>query len=876
MAEATVILAETPDNPGLDYAFLKEEGTRIVQELAGKIWTDYNEHDPGVTTLEQLCYALTELSYRAEFPLVDLLTDQAGHIDPNRQALFVGQRIFPCNPLTIDDFRKLLVDRVSQLANIWLQPCSEEVGGQQVNGLYKLLLYIPTPADPCAEETEQTPEGIVSEVAKQYVAHRTLCEDLAEAPIVLKPVPTTIAVDVSIGDRLSPEEIMAGILFNVGNYLAPELRRRPLTQTMVDTLAPSAIFNGPLMLHGLINDDELQDYQQTVYTQDILRAVINTEGVLTAKHLKVCVQGSDAPYGGLEQGENCPIDPNIPIEVPDNSVLQLVTDLSARCNGAGIRLLRQGVVVNPNAARVQRLLQRRWAEYRRSYDLAAQYREYYPFPKGEYRDVKSYYSIQNQYPKVYGIGSYGLPHDVTAMRKAQAKQLKGYLLVFEQMLADYFSQLAHVKDLFSTAQERPQTYYFQYLNQSVPDVEPLLKQGGDGQPGYRKGLPKVVASQDPAMQRRNQFMDFLLALYGESLDSANVSQYSCREHGEPDEQRLLKAKRALLEHLVESSYYRGRGIDYYDLSTGSGFAGMAIKSRIQLGMNVFLHRPLMDVLDECALSLADSDDEAMNASSMSLARHQEHIESQFAPLNSFDNLPKPSVERGRQLLQQLPLMRRNEVSEQLIEAASELQNYRIGSVNDGEEVTIVCYSSRKNEWLLVGRLSCLEDAVHCIHELLALAQLLYRHCQQLYVVEHVLLRYSHAHEADEGSESLADTVKAIESDAGPALQNGHHDHHRHHEFDYNFTITVVVSTCMKLRFDRAYRLFVEEVLRQNAPAHIKVETCFISPARMGRFEHLYWTWRRAMRNGQRHERARTSTRLRHFLQHHHHRHSSSE
>jgi hypothetical protein len=123
VAEAVSITPEAPVNKGADYAWLKEEGTRLVQQLSGAIWTDYNEHDPGVTTLEQICYALTELSYRAEFKLADLLTDpRSGRIDTRRQALFVPRRILPSAPVTLDDYRKLIIDRVPGVANVWLMP----------------------------------------------------------------------------------------------------------------------------------------------------------------------------------------------------------------------------------------------------------------------------------------------------------------------------------------------------------------------------------------------------------------------------------------------------------------------------------------------------------------------------------------------------------------------------------------------------------------------------------------------------------------------------------------------------------------------------------------------------------------------------------
>ena len=62
------------DHPSMDYAFLREEGFRQLERLAGQLWTDFNAHDPGVTILEQVCYALTDLAYRMNYGLPDLLT----------------------------------------------------------------------------------------------------------------------------------------------------------------------------------------------------------------------------------------------------------------------------------------------------------------------------------------------------------------------------------------------------------------------------------------------------------------------------------------------------------------------------------------------------------------------------------------------------------------------------------------------------------------------------------------------------------------------------------------------------------------------------------------------------------------------------------
>ena len=71
--------AEPLEHPAMDYAFLRREGLRLLERLAGDQWTDFNAHDPGITILEQVCYALTDLAYRINYDIKDLLASgQAG------------------------------------------------------------------------------------------------------------------------------------------------------------------------------------------------------------------------------------------------------------------------------------------------------------------------------------------------------------------------------------------------------------------------------------------------------------------------------------------------------------------------------------------------------------------------------------------------------------------------------------------------------------------------------------------------------------------------------------------------------------------------------------------------------------------------------
>ncbi|HYE53171.1 MAG TPA: hypothetical protein VEB20_26485, partial [Azospirillaceae bacterium] len=92
------IPAAPPDDPGLSYEALRTEAIRMVQRMSGDIWTDYNYSDPGVTIVEQLCYALTELSYRAGYSVPDIMGDPAtGAVALRRAGLYPARTMLPVN-----------------------------------------------------------------------------------------------------------------------------------------------------------------------------------------------------------------------------------------------------------------------------------------------------------------------------------------------------------------------------------------------------------------------------------------------------------------------------------------------------------------------------------------------------------------------------------------------------------------------------------------------------------------------------------------------------------------------------------------------------------------------------------------------------------
>lgn len=98
----------------MDWQLLRREGIRHIERLGSDIWTDYNIHDPGITTLEILCYAITDLGYRSNFDPASLFAENGN------KAFFKAAEILSCGPVTALDIRKILVD-IPGVQNAWVE-----------------------------------------------------------------------------------------------------------------------------------------------------------------------------------------------------------------------------------------------------------------------------------------------------------------------------------------------------------------------------------------------------------------------------------------------------------------------------------------------------------------------------------------------------------------------------------------------------------------------------------------------------------------------------------------------------------------------------------------------------------------------------------
>jgi hypothetical protein len=148
---------------------------------------------------------------------------------------------------------------------------------------------------------------------------------------------------------------------------------------------------------------------------------------------------------------------------------------------------------------------------------------------------------------------YQLAH--LAVKEKLTLQLRGFLMVFEQILADYLAQLASIRQLFSFDPQVQQTYVAQSL-EGVDDLESLFLDYDQ----YRESQKELTETEETFIKRRNAFLDHLLGRFGE--DMSKYAFYLNAALGKKAGSKLIADKIDFLADYIEVSKNRGKGFDY--------------------------------------------------------------------------------------------------------------------------------------------------------------------------------------------------------------------------------------------------------------------------------------------------------------------------
>jgi hypothetical protein len=360
--------------------------------------------------------------------------------------------------------------------------------------------------------------------------YRNLCENLAEFNAVrLQEISINATLEVNSGVNI--EELLAEIYYRIYRFISPVIRFGDLDDQLEQALTADAVFDGPITSSGFLADSILgsQKIRTILYASDILRIIYqlrNTDETDVRRRENV----SSRKIIALRNLSMSNFLDNRPINKGARDCLQLVNSKNhiprlsvAKSN---LTIYRNGIEVAYDRDLVSELLKIKLSNdiqevFQPTLDLA--------IPVGETYPVREFYPIQNDLPGIYGVGELGLPERADETRIAKARQLKGYMFLFEQMHAGSLAQLSAFNAFFSADPSIDQTL-FQQPVYNIPDIAPLHKQFNPNDPTwwtnfknnnanpYVSVLREKVETREQFLIRRNATLDHLLASLGEDME----------------------------------------------------------------------------------------------------------------------------------------------------------------------------------------------------------------------------------------------------------------------------------------------------------------------------------------------------------------------
>ncbi len=830
MKNAVTITKQKPASPAMDYAFLRAEGLKWIERYGSDLWTDYNTHDPGITIMELLSYAITDLGYRTSFSLKDLLSTEKNNKRNFKSQFYSARKILPTRPVSEIDLRKLFIG-ADGVKNAWLlkadeslfvdvknehivvaKPNHEKYHEFQLNGIYDVKVELDMKYKDGSDWDDAKRQEVFGDLRDCFHKHRNLCEDLRNIELVGEQK-IRICADVEIQPSANAFEVYAEILYRVQNYLSPDVKQytlsemRQLKKGNGEPYRMDEIFNGPVLKYGFIPDEEVKQsaLKRKVFLSDIISIMMDVEHVIAVKEVKFNFCDDEKEITNewvlcIEKGKK----PGLCL---DKMALHFYKDV---------------VPVNANKQKAIDLFKQKMEHDR----LAKKDKTYgdHKYEIGVDRNVNTYRSVRHDLPLVYGISEHGLPAHADELRRSQAKQLKAYLVFYDQLLCNYLSQLHHVKDLLRlekplTDVVSPQTYFYQKLND--------IGEGEEGNPEERKKneiiidtaeyanpsgtLAGIVSNFEKDTNRLNRFTDHLLSRFAEQFTDYAIQLYTLSDN--VSESELLAAKIQLLNEYPDLSKNRSAGYNYTESPVWDSENVSGLEHRIcrLLGISNYFRHTISTIKSEVV-------EEINNGTPEYLFRIADPEHPSRTLLSSTKKYPTKAEGEAAfaKAMEHAPLRDYYDLKQ-----ATD-GRYHFNVIDEQGELLARRFEFFANESI----------AEAAILKLMLLVKEKYSN-EGLFVVEHLLLRMDAAFLKQENELFNKENFLPVctDSDCEDCEQD-----------PYSFRITVVLPA-ETLRFrNMDFRKQVENLIRQQTPAHIYPKICWVNKEQLAQFETAWKLW----------------------------------
>lgn len=817
--------------PG-EFARLRELMIHAVQQLAGQQWTDYNLHDPGVTILEQLSYALTDINHRTGYDIEALLADQNHALELARHGMAVPEQALCCRPVTRLDQMKALLDAVPELARVQLEATCLPLEPSHETVLLPWLLSIRVFSREKPANVQQARQR-VAQVRAAFHRMRNLGEDLytvtlADEKAVM--LSGCLFVQPSVVESGTETELLARAYLAAQAYLLGD---------SLDATAAVDTWNGPETKRLAVADAALAEAAEPRSLAGLIDALGRVAGVIEVDRIALF---------GLENGK--PVALDLADCAHKNQLIRLqlpqepgATALSLACNHRSLSYEFFQLQEQYQSLQEARQLTLHTATVTSTPAVKSVAR----------KDLASYVSVMEHFPQNYGVGQFGISQKEAPERRAQVRQLQGYLSLFDQLLIDHLAMLDNVKHFFSTDLQQPYSY---------PSGGQRTATGAPREGLWLRQTPRnflaAIDAYDNYPQRKLRVFDFMCAMNGRERETFGWEFRNPYLSESEKQARLLREKQRYLRALSSLDKNRAAAFNYTAPSWGRpNLATLESRIRLLLGLDSrrlstvypLVKRGLSHSNDNLGFHFNANSGNAEQALASAFYRHighataHQHAEN-FVPVPAL-NIDEKAAWHTFDAVRNHAFGNLKNLRQLLFQAGAKLDSYRLGQVASKRELELYIDLGQgvDENWLYLMSFRRKHTAVRVANELRFCMERLNLEMEGLHVLEHALLL-------------------PVDDDHRTALLGVD-------DVSFFANRLTVVLPCWTARFvDQDFQHYVESLLLQEIPAHLYARIFWLDYADMEKFEVLFKNWCDQKRKADSSRRLNAlSGRLYQFLQH---------
>jgi len=523
---ATNLVVElNTENSDLDYENLRTLALELVQKYSGKIWTDYNLHDPGVTIIEALCFALTDLVYKTNFSIQDILSNTDGSIDFKDQSFYTIDEILATNPTNLTDLKKVFLDKIEEIQYISFLKTSSNIQFSIDKGVYDVQIQLkPAIIEQIKSlkeesEVENFYNNLKGKIKFHFNHNRFLGVDIQNI-YFSKPIEVNIQANISISKDVDAEEILAKIYYHISNYFTYILKFDSPVDLYNSNIDLVDIYDGPSLTKGVIKNDFFQEQIIEANENDIITLIKTIPGIKEVLNFSFIGVENKSKLFTIKLNDNEYFTINHLSK--GNKVKFFIEERELKINYVFFDSLFNELISSNKVLKNNEIAE---ITNKNTY--------------GNYRSIETYHTIQNHFPIIYGLGLEGISSSEGEPRIAYLRQLKAFLALFEQIMANYVSQLNATNYLFSNKLFGPhaKTYFSQPIHQ-ITGLKDILIFFNDINKDENQSISEnnainkllqalnTIAENDAIFNdRKNAFFNHLLARFNIALNSLPVDLF---------------------------------------------------------------------------------------------------------------------------------------------------------------------------------------------------------------------------------------------------------------------------------------------------------------------------------------------------------------